>query len=198
MKMSALEKLFVNSPSHSRQVSTHAKKLLQRVPLEAGQKYLDVGCGNGAAPVYIAQKYPLAVTGIDVDPDQILHAQKLGAELDNVRFLTVDSTDLPFEPAEFDIVFTNKVMHHIPNWPEALAEMVRVLKPGGYLIYADLVFPGWVATVGQRIMGQRTGFPTKAVFDSLLKTHRLSTRHRANSPFHEEGVFQKSQTETTL
>ena len=74
MKMGKLEKLFVNSPSHSQRVSQHAEKLLNLIDFKAGQKYLDVGCGNGAAPIYLAQKYQLDVTGIDMDPDEFLPA----------------------------------------------------------------------------------------------------------------------------
>ena len=59
MKMGKFEKLFVNSPSHSQQVSQHAEKLLNLIDFKAGQKYLDVGCGNGAAPIYLAQKYQI-------------------------------------------------------------------------------------------------------------------------------------------
>lgn len=76
MKMSNLEKQFVNSPSHSRQVSHQADRLLKLTQFNAGQNYLDVGCGNGAAPIYVAQKYQLNVTGIDVDPDQIKLARQ--------------------------------------------------------------------------------------------------------------------------
>ncbi len=43
MKMGNLEKLFVNNPSHSRQVSQHAERLLRLTDFKAGQKYLDVG-----------------------------------------------------------------------------------------------------------------------------------------------------------
>lgn len=75
MKMTNLEKIFVNSPRHSLQVSQHAEKLLKLVEFKAGQKYLDVGCGNGAAPIYLARRYHLDVTGIDVDSDQIRLAQ---------------------------------------------------------------------------------------------------------------------------
>jgi len=67
MKMSRLKKAFVNSSSHSQQVSKYAEMLLHRIKFGAGESYLDVGCGNGAAPLYLAQKYNLNVTGIDVD-----------------------------------------------------------------------------------------------------------------------------------
>jgi SAM-dependent methyltransferase len=191
MKMGKIEKMFVNSPSHSQQVSRHAEQLLQRIEFQAGQKYLDVGCGNGAAPIYLAQKYRLDVTGVDVDPDQIGLAQANSREIDHARFLTVDGTQLPFEAGEFDIVSTNKVTHHIPNWEEAVLEMIRVLKPGGYFVYADLVYPGWLAGMGSVIAGHYAGFPTAESLNSLLLRRRLSNVYLSTSVLHYEAIFHK-------
>ena len=89
MKMSTLEKRFVNSPSHSQQVSHYAEKLLKLTNFKAGQKFLDVGCGNGAAAIYVAKKYGLHVTGLDVDPQQIRLAQEQSQHISNLRFLSL-------------------------------------------------------------------------------------------------------------
>jgi SAM-dependent methyltransferase len=193
MKMTRFEKLFVNSPSHSQQVSWHAEKLLKLIEVRAGQKYLDLGCGNGAAPIYLAQKYPLDVTGIDIDPDQIRLAEQQSHGMNNVHFQTNDGRRLPFLEGAFDIVSTNKVMHHVPNWPEAIAEMIRVLKPGGYFIYADLIYPGWLAALGKMVLGRYAGFPTQPALDSLLAQYFLSPVHRSVSVFNYEVVYQKDQ-----
>lgn len=191
MKMAKLEKLFVNSPSHSRQVSQHAERLLNLIDFKAGQKYLDVGCGNGAAAIHLAQKYHLDVTGIDVDPDQIRLAEEQSQGLDNAHFLTIDSTHLPFDAGEFDVVFTNKVTHHIPNWRQALGEMTRVIKPGGYFIYSDLVLPPSLAKLGEAVAGSLVGFPTRNEIVATLKERDFVTVHRASGPAYFEGIFQK-------
>ena len=81
MKMTNLEKTFVNSTTHSRQVSSYAERLLQFTQFKAGQRYLDVGCGNGAAPIHLARKYELQVTGIDVDPEQIRRAEAQSSDI---------------------------------------------------------------------------------------------------------------------
>jgi ubiquinone/menaquinone biosynthesis C-methylase UbiE len=192
MKMSKIEKQLVNSPSHSQQVSNHADDLLQLVDFEAGQTYLDVGCGNGAAPIHIAKKYHLEATGIDVDPDQIRQAETLSQGLKNVRFLTIDGVQLPFDDNEFDIVSTNKVMHHIPDWEMALAEMVRVLKPNGYLIYSDLIFPGWIAALGKLIIKNYAGYPTGKALDTFVAQNHLSEIHLSKSLLSYEAVLQKN------
>jgi ubiquinone/menaquinone biosynthesis C-methylase UbiE len=191
MKMGKIEKLFVNSPSHSQQVSQHAEKLLKLVDFEAGQKYLDLGCGNGTAPIFLAKKYLLDVTGVDVDPDQIRLAEANSQDIDHARFFTVDATQLPFENHEFDLVSTNKVTHHIPTWQDAVTEMIRVLKPGGYFIYADLVYPGWLAGIGTSLAPNLAGFPAAEALNSLFDEHKLSKVHRSTSLMHYEAVHQK-------
>ena len=108
MKMGKLEKLFVNSPSRSRQVGLHAERLLNLIDFKAGQTYLDVGCGNGTAPIHLAQKFHLDVTGIDVDPAQIRLAEEQSKGLDKAQFLTIEGTQLPFEDGQFDIVWSSE------------------------------------------------------------------------------------------
>lgn len=191
MRMGSVEKLFVNSSSHSRQVSRYAQELVRSADPKTGQKYLDVGCGNGAAPIHIAQTFGLDVTGVDVDPEQIEAARTKGKEVENARFMTMDGTQLPFSEGEFDIVFTNKVTHHIPNWQEALKEMARVLKPGGYLIYSDFVLPRPIAALGQAIAGGRAGFPTRAALNAFMERHGLSVVNASQSALSFRGVFQK-------
>ncbi len=191
MKMSKLEKRFVNSPGHSVQVGKHAEELLRRIDFHAGQRYLDLGCGNGAAPIYLAAKYGLNVTGVDVDPAQISAAETQSLGMRNARFCTLDGTELPFEDAEFDIVATNKVMHHIPNWRDAFSEMVRVLRPGGYLIYSDLICPGWLADVVDALVKRQAGFPTKVGLEALVNKHRLRIHDFSPSPVQIEAIFQR-------
>lgn len=191
MKMGKLEKLFVNSPSRSRQVGLHAERLLNLIDFKAGQTYLDVGCGNGTAPIHLAQKFHLDVTGIDVDPAQIRLAEEQSKGLDKAHFLTIEGTQLPFEDGQFDIVFTNKVTHHIPKWEDAVAEMIRVLKPDGYLIYADLIYPDRLAAIGKSMARNRAGFPTSKALTSIFEQHGLSKVHLSKSLVHYEAVLQK-------
>lgn len=190
MEMITLEKLFVNSERHSRQVSRHAERLVRYTAPQPGQTYLDVGCGNGAAPIHIAKTFGMHVTGIDIDADQIAIALRNGATVPYMRFMTGDSTNLPFEDGEFQVVFTNKVTHHVSNWRQAVVEMLRVLAPGGYFIYADLIVPAPIACVGQAMLGRLVGFPTRAALDEIATAHNLSSVYRSITPIHYEAVFQ--------
>jgi ubiquinone/menaquinone biosynthesis C-methylase UbiE len=131
---------------------------------------------RASAAVEVARRYPLDVTGVDVDPEQIRRAEESSQGLENVRFLTADATCLPFPDSEFDIAATNKLTHHIPDWEGALAEMIRVVKPNGYLVYADFVVPPWVASIGRTALGARTGFPTAPALEleAFLARHDLA------------------------
>lgn len=191
MKMGKLEKQFVNSDSHSQRVSKRAERLLRYTRLEPGVKYLDVGTGNGAAPIYMAQKYDLEVTGVDIDLQQIETAESNSAGMPNVHFFTIDDTQLPFADETFDTVSAFKVTHHIPNWEDAVAEMLRVLKPQGYFIYVDFVFSEWLASLIQRIVKDKAGVPTLPALNLLLADNNLSPIHQSKPFIHYEGVFQK-------
>jgi cyclopropane fatty-acyl-phospholipid synthase-like methyltransferase len=92
MKMGRFEKRFVNSHSHSRRVAEHAVQLLQAADPQPGQRLLDVGCGNGAAPIHVAKALGLAVTGVDVDAEQIETAAATRKRQAAVRFVAADAT----------------------------------------------------------------------------------------------------------
>jgi ubiquinone/menaquinone biosynthesis C-methylase UbiE len=177
MKMSSIEKRFVNRPSHSTRVATRAERLVRTTNPQRGQQLLDVGCGNGAAAIRLAQTFGLSVTGVDIDPGQITAATSAAGPRSGVRFLAADATALPFPDGEFDLVYTNKTTHHIPHWEHALEEMVRVLKPGGHLIYSDFVAP-----LGRRL-------PTRSGINRIAEEHRLQAVLRQQPFCHDMSIF---------
>ena len=165
MRMSVLEKTLVNRQGHTRKVAARAMNLLNRIDHPAGSRYLDVGCGVGAAAREISTTSQLHVTGVDVDPKQI-HAAQVAGESSNLHFQVMDATRLEFGDGEFDIVASSMATHHIPNWERAISEMARVLRRGGYLIYSDFAFWPWLARIARRII-RFVGFPTSNALDSL-------------------------------
>lgn len=183
MQMGRFEKRFVNSPGHSSRVASRAQQFVQTIDPRPWERLLDVGCGNGAAAIHLATMLGLDVTGVDVDAEQIELATAAGDGLAAVRFLVADATRLPFDDGEFDLVYTNKTTHHIRDWQRALAEMARVLTPGGQLLYSDFVAP-----FGHRL-------PTRRVLSCFADHHGLESDQRRGSPLHYTGVFRKPNTD---
>ncbi len=102
--------------------------------LRTGMRVLDVGCGPGSITVGIAQVIgPGEVVGIDRQSSQIDKGRALAAErgVANVSFELADLYSLPFPHASFDAVFANGVLMHLREPVRALAEVHRVLRPGG-------------------------------------------------------------------
>ena len=177
MRMIAIEKHFVNSPEHIQQVALRARRLLDRIDFRPAWRYLDVGCGVGATACAVASGCGLEVTGIDVDPGQI-EAARARAAHPHLRFEVMDATMLRFREAEFDIVATSMVTHHMPRWERAFSEMIRVLRRGGYLIYSDFMFPSWLAVAGSRRI-PFVGFPSTKRIQSLASGAGLITVHQS-------------------
>jgi len=190
MKMTKFEKFFVNSDHRSQRVAEYGEKMLRLVGFVPGQSYLDFGCGNGAAAAHLASKLGLKVTGIDVDSEQIEAAQSRSEKTAGVRFLAADGTELPFADNEFDFVATHMVTHHIPDWQNALQQMLRVLKPSGYLIYKDFALPKWVASLGKKI-SKSLGYLAAEDLDRFAQENHLAVVHLACSFNKYEVVWRK-------
>ncbi|MEI4196145.1 methyltransferase domain-containing protein [Roseovarius sp. E0-M6] len=106
-----------------------------------GRRVLDIGCGTGAIPLLLVREHDAGhVTGIDVEDGVCAIARQrvadAGAE-DRVDIIKVTPGPLPFEAAEFDVVFSKDSIIHIPD-KEALAqEVFRVLRLGGVFAASD-------------------------------------------------------------
>jgi ubiquinone/menaquinone biosynthesis C-methylase UbiE len=188
MRMTRVEKRLVNDIGHSRGVAEKAVRRLHHVPVHRSWSYLDVGCGNGAAALFVADTFGVNVVGVDVDPEQIALARIAACDRADALFMEADATRLPFEDGRFDIVATSKTTHHVPRWRSALAEMRRVLKPHGYLVYADLKAPLWLAWILKPLNGH-AGVFTGADLDRCFTS--LQPVHRHIAWLHYEAIFQK-------
>lgn len=101
-----------------------------------GKYVLDVGCGVGVTPCFIAKKYGCRVVGVDISERMIERsnerARREGVE-DSVEFRVADAQDLPFEDDLFDAVVGESVTAFPEDKQKAVNEYVRVTKPGGYV-----------------------------------------------------------------
>jgi ubiquinone/menaquinone biosynthesis C-methylase UbiE len=189
MKMTKFEKFFVNRAGRSQRVAEDAERMLRLAGFAPGQSYLDFGCGNGAAAIRLS-KLGLKLTGVDVDPEQIAAAREKSGETPNLQFFSADGTQLPFGNNEFDFVGTHMVTHHIPDWQDALRQMLRVLKPNGCLIYKDFALPQWVAFLGKKI-SKSLGYLTADDLNRFAEENRLTVVHFARSLNKYEAVWRK-------
>jgi len=111
----------------------------------AGARLLDIGCGTGEFLREVKRNYPrLAVCGIDLSTPYLAIAHRRVAQWSRVALLTAAAERLPFLDASFDLVTSLYLFHELPHDVRAavVAEMARVLKPGGSLILLDSLQTG--------------------------------------------------------
>jgi ubiquinone/menaquinone biosynthesis C-methylase UbiE len=110
--------------------------LLGAIP---GHRILEVGCGLGDDAAALAGRVAPggAVVAIDGSQTMVDAASKRHRDVSDLSFELADATQLPFEEATFDACRIDRVLQHIPDPARAVAEMVRVLRPGGMLVAFD-------------------------------------------------------------
>jgi ubiquinone/menaquinone biosynthesis C-methylase UbiE len=107
-----------------------------RFPPEA--RVLDVGCGTGAVTRVLSEWPGVGeVIGVDPSPVFIERARQLATQLGNVSFRLGDARSLDFKDASIDVAVVHTCLCHIPGPERALAELWRVLRPGGWLAVFD-------------------------------------------------------------
>jgi len=105
-----------------------------------GKTVLEVSCGHGGGASWIMRTMqPAAYTGLDLNPAGIGFCQRRHA-LPGLTFTQGDAQRLPFGDASLDVVINVEASHCYPDFPGFLAEVARVLRPGGHFLYADFRF----------------------------------------------------------
>jgi len=110
--------------------------LIELCHISRGKYVLDVGCGVGATPCFIAKKFGCRVVGVDILPAMIERSKERARReglIDQVEFRVADAQDLPFDDGLFDAVITESVTAFPKDKQKAVDEYVRVTKRGGYI-----------------------------------------------------------------
>jgi len=121
---------------------SYKRDLLAALAVEPGHHVLDVGCGPGTdlAALAAATGPTGAVFGIDQDPQMVATARTRLADEPTVQVHQADAHRLPFENHSMDRARTDRVLMHVTDPAAVLAELHRVLRPGGLLTLAE---PDW-------------------------------------------------------
>ncbi len=110
---------------------SHLDRLIEVSGMGAGQRVLDMGCGNGFIAEYLSDVTGAHVTGIDFIPDAIRQAQERTRDkVDRLDFRVGDMARLDFPPASFDIIVSIDTLYFTPI-VETVRAMKTLLKPGG-------------------------------------------------------------------
>jgi SAM-dependent methyltransferase len=111
----------------------------------AGRSVLEVSCGHGGGASYVTRTLgPRRYTGLDLNVAGLQFCDE-HHRVEGLDFVSGDAENLPFAGETFDIVLNVEASHCYPHFPRFLAEVARVLRPGGYLLYADFRFADGLA-----------------------------------------------------
>ena len=156
--MNEQARLFTDGEAYERLMGQWSRpvglQFLEWLDLPKGLRWLDVGCGNGAfTEVLIARGAPAEVEAIDPSEEQLAFARtRPGAKL--ARFHTGEAQALPFADGTFDAAVMALVITFVPDPAKAVAEMVRTVRPGG-----------WVATYMWDVLGG--GLPVEPIYVAM-------------------------------
>ncbi|MGI8438270.1 MAG: methyltransferase domain-containing protein [Chthoniobacterales bacterium] len=171
----------------------------------AGTKMIELGCGPGFYSCRFASRFPqLAVVGVDRSDRQLTWARERAQaiSLANCHFERVNVLDIPCDDSSFDVLIASRLFTVLPEREEAIAEMHRVLRPGGRCFIAEPrhAFRASVPLVAMWMLARATHFhkgyrePRKAVTLAGAEFRRLF----ATQPWRECRCWQDSRYQYAL
>lgn len=185
----------MNNPIRGLSLRFEAKKLRSMSPATTLERVLEIGCGEGTGAKQILRYWqPKQLDAIDLDPKMIARAKRR-IRNKNVVFRVGDVADLSFAASNtYDAVFDFGILHHVPNWQDALDELHRVLKPGGLLHIEDGSIEAFTKNRFGRFLHRILDHPyeqmyTKSAFDKSLR--KLGFQELNNDEIRSVGLFWK-------
>ena len=164
MLMNKVETAVVNSPARRWLQQFYEIPVLLRFGgrLLPGARALEVGCGSGYGSQLVLERFGAAsVDAVDLDPAMVeLASRRLARYGTRVRLAQGSATDLRAavnaDDNGYDAVFDFAIVHHIPNWRAAIAEVVRVLVPGGRFYFEEVTAHALARPIYQRLFDHPT------------------------------------------
>ena len=138
--------------------------VFDQLDLSAGQRVLEIGCGDGGLWRKNLDRIPKDVVILlgDLSIGMLTGAR---GRLGKFRFVQLEAEHLPFRDGEFDVVVANHMLYHVEDRPRALTEVRRVLRSGGRF---------FAATNGERHVGQIKGLIGRFLGDETSVSRPLS------------------------
>jgi len=171
-------------------------QVLQKVAKALGRepgvfdRSLEIGSGTGYFTLNLMQAGVVrSATCTDISPGMLdalsTNATRLGLDVETT---VADAEALPFADESFDLVFGHAVLHHLPDLHQAFSEFLRVLRPGGVVLFA-----GEPSRVGDRIAAVPKGLALRAA-----PLWRALVRARAAAPGHSDGGAENHRLESVV
>ena len=124
-----------DSPSGRRRAARRSEIFAREGGLRTGQRALEVGCGTGVF-LEAAATTGADIVALDLSADLLARARARVAATGKVRLSLGNAEQMPFRESSFDAVYGSSILHHL-NIDAALAEVHRVLRPGGRIVFAE-------------------------------------------------------------
>lgn len=149
MLMNSIEYWAMNNPVRGFVQRHYEAPRLRRLSDGSANDILEIGCGQGTGARIIYDLFsPKRYVGVDLDPRMIKRAKRKSGTLPDATFAEADVTSLELPDSTFDLVIDFGIIHHVPNWRDALAEVHRLLRPGGEFLFEDLPVETWERGIG--------------------------------------------------
>ena len=178
------------------------RELIELCRIGDGQYVLDVGCGVGATPCYLAKAVDCRVMGVDLVEKMIeqsrQRAKAEGVE-DRVEFRVADARKLPFEDNLFDAVIMESLNIFFDDKSQAIHEYIRVTKPGGYVGMTEMTwlkppspkiedaFKGMVNAQALDASGWKRVMEEAGLMDVVGSAHRIDVSLESKGRFERYG-----------
>ena len=163
-------------------------QIIQRSGIKPGQRVLEIGCGSGAYTTFVARAVGQdgVVEALDIQPAMLTQLKKKltlpeNEDLKNINLHEASAYELPFEDQSLDLIYIITVLPEIPDQGRALAEIYRVLRPGGILAVSEFFpDPDYPLSKTTARKGEKAGFEVEGIYGNLW-TYTVRFRKRIPS-----------------
>jgi SAM-dependent methyltransferase len=175
-----------------------SKQIPARLNLAPTSAVLEIGSGSGRYALRIAESVGCRITGLDINASGTRNANQLAQSQNLERWVRFEQYDvaqgLPFADESFDAAFSNDVLCHIPDRPKVLAELFRVLRPAGRLLFSDALVIGGILSHQEIATRSSIGyyaFSPPGENERLMKQAGLRTLQVTDSSLSAAGIAKR-------